>query len=166
MHGVKDPAVELAVRVYVKLMRASRAVTARVEPRLTDTCLTTTQLGVLEAVLHKGPMTQRDLGRRVLTSAGNMTDVIDKLEGRGLLRRIRSAEDRRSVRIELTEKGRALIEDLFPDHASDIAAAMAAMSHAELEVLDGLLRRLGLGTPLEAEQTKPKLGVEQFTIEQ
>ena len=165
MHGIDDPAVQAAVRVYVKLMRASRTVTARVEPRLADTCLTATQLGVLEAVLHKGPMTQRDLGRRVLTSAGNMTDVIDKLEGRGLLRRVRSAEDRRSVRIELTDAGRALIEDLFPDHARDIAAAMAALSPAELATLDGLLRKLGLGAPLEPSGAATQLGVEQFTIE-
>ena len=165
MHGIDDPAVERAVRAYVKLMRASRAVTARVEPRLSDTCLTATQLGVLEAVLHKGPMTQRELGRRVLTSAGNMTDVIDKLEGRGLLRRVRSAEDRRSVRIELTDAGRVLIEDLFPDHARDIAQAMGALTPVEITTLDGLLRKLGLGLPLEAEGTTAQLGVEQFTIE-
>ena len=155
MHGVDDPAVERAVRAYVKLHRASRAVMARVEPRLTDTCLTPTQLGVLEAVLHKGPMTQRELGRRVLTSAGNMTDVIDKLEGRGLLRRVRSAEDRRSVRIELTDHGRALIEDLFPDHARDIAAAMGALSPEEMATLDSLLRKLGMGAALEAEPPSP-----------
>jgi MarR family 2-MHQ and catechol resistance regulon transcriptional repressor len=165
VHGIDDPAVESAVRAYVKLMRASRAVTGRVEPRLSDTCLTATQLGVLEAVLHKGPMTQRELGRRVLTSAGNMTDVIDKLEGRGLLRRVRSAEDRRSVRIELTADGRSLIEDLFPDHARDIAQAMGALSPAEIATLDGLLRKLGRGLPLEAEGGTTQLGVEQFTIE-
>lgn len=151
MHGIADPAVERAVRAYVKLLRASRAVVARVEPRLAETCLTMTQLGVLEAVLHKGPMTQRDLGRRVLTSAGNMTDVIDKLEGRRLLRRVRLAEDRRSVRVELTEEGRSLIEDLFPDHAQDIAAAMGGLDAAEIATLDGLLRKLGAGTPLESE---------------
>jgi MarR family 2-MHQ and catechol resistance regulon transcriptional repressor len=169
MHGIDDPSVERAVRAYVKLLRASRAIISRVEPRLADTCLTSTQLGVLEAVLHKGPMTQRDLGRRVLTSAGNMTDVIDKLEGRGLLRRVRSAEDRRSVRIELTTEGRALIEDLFPDHARDIAAAMGALSQAELDTLDGLLRKLGLapapGVPLDAEGAATQLATEQYTIE-
>ena len=165
MHGIDDPAIERAVRAYVKLMRASRAVIARVEPRLSGFYLTTTQLGVLEAVLHKGPMTQRELGRRVLTSAGNMTDVIDKLEGRGLLRRIRLPGDRRSLRIELTGEGRALIEDLFPDHARDIAVAMAPLSHAELDVLDGLLRKLGRGAPLDAEGTQHQLDAEQFAIE-
>ena len=47
--------------------------------------LTPTQFGVLEALLHKGPLSQRELGQKVLTSAGNMTDLIDKLETRGLV---------------------------------------------------------------------------------
>ena len=103
MHGVDDPAVERSVRAYVKLMRASRAVLARVEKQLAECCgLTLTQLGVLEAVLHKGPQSQRALGRLVLTSAGNMTDVIDKLEARGLVHRAHVPGDRRSLRIELT----------------------------------------------------------------
>jgi MarR family 2-MHQ and catechol resistance regulon transcriptional repressor len=141
--GVDDPAVEQAVRAYVKLMRASRSVLARIEPGLAAHGLTPTQLGVLEAVLHKGPMTQRDLGRKVLTSAGNMTDVIHKLERRGLVRRLPAPADRRAVRVELTGEGRALIEQVFPAHADDIARAMAGLDTAELGELDGLLRRLG-----------------------
>lgn len=151
MHGIEDPKVEAAVRAYVKLIRASRAVLARVEPRLAGMHLTPTQLGVLEALLHKGAMTQRELGRKVLTSAGNMTDVLDKLEARGVLRRVRSTADRRSVQVELTEEGRALIETLFPDHARDIAAAMGALRPEELTQLGDLLRRLGRSVSTDAE---------------
>ena len=143
MFGVGDPAVEAAVRAYVKLMRASRAVQARIEPLLARAGLTVTQLGVLEAVLHKGPQTQRSLGRLVLTSAGNMTDVIDKLESRGLVRRAAVPGDRRSLHVELTTDGRALIEDVFPRHAADIAAAMSGVARGELERLGDLLRALG-----------------------
>ena len=146
MHGVDDPAVERSVRAYVKLMRASRAVLARVEKQLAECCgLTLTQLGVLEAVLHKGPQSQRALGRLVLTSAGNMTDVIDKLEARGLVHRAHVPGDRRSLRIELTAAGRELISSVFPRHAGDIAAAMGGLDAAELATLDTLLRRLGHG---------------------
>ena len=144
MFGVTDPETVAAVRAYVKLMRASRAVLARVEPLLAAAGLTPTQLGVLEAILHKGPLSQRALGRLVLTSAGNMTDVVDKLEGRGLLHRARSATDRRAVRVELTVAGRALIEEVFPRHAADIASAMAGVAARDLVRLDGLLKRLGL----------------------
>ncbi len=135
---------------YVKLLRASKSVVARVEPRLHAAGLTTTQLGVLEGILHRGAMTQRELGRKVLTSAGNMTDIIDKLERRGLVSRTRDPEDRRSVRVDLTAAGHDLIGSLFPAHAADIAAAMAGLDRSELHELGRLLRKLGL-----AAQTAP-----------
>jgi MarR family 2-MHQ and catechol resistance regulon transcriptional repressor len=144
VYGVTDPAVEEAVRTYVKLLRASRAVVARVEPLLEQHGLTTTQLGVLEAILHKGALTHRDLGRKVLTSAGNMTDVVDKLEARGLVRRVRDPSDRRLVRVELTDKGAILIKALFPRHAGEIARAMSGLPPGELRHLGDLLRRLGM----------------------
>jgi MarR family 2-MHQ and catechol resistance regulon transcriptional repressor len=158
LFGIDDPAVEQAVRAYVKLMRASRAVVARIEPLLAAHCLTPTQLGVLEALLHKGPMTHRDLGRRVLTSAGNMTDVVDKLEHRCLVRRVRSPSDRRSVRVELTEAGEVLIKDLFPRHARDIASAMSGLDAARLGALDTLLRDLGMGARRPEEESAPLEG--------
>jgi MarR family 2-MHQ and catechol resistance regulon transcriptional repressor len=141
--GIDDPTVIESLRMYVKLLRATKAVLARLDRRLSAEALTLTQLGVLEGILHKGPLTQRELGRKVLTSAGNMTDVIDKLELRGLVRRTRIPGDRRSVRVELTQTGKALIEGLFPRHARDIADAMGGLSRDELRQLSTLLRKLG-----------------------
>ena len=83
------PSVDAALAAYIKLLRAGKAVLARVEPLFATARLTPTQFGVLEAILHKGPLSQRELGEKVLTSAGNMTDVIDKLEARSLVRRRR-----------------------------------------------------------------------------
>ncbi|GAC1346128.1 MAG: hypothetical protein NVSMB18_27480 [Acetobacteraceae bacterium] len=139
---------DAALRAYVKLNRAARAVLAAVEPGVAAAGLTLTQLGVLEAVLHKGPMTQRELGRKVLTSAGNMTDLIDKLGARGLIRRER--RDGRSVQVELTAAGRTLITDVFPRHAEDIARVFAGLSAEEVAELDRLLRLLGLRAALDS----------------
>jgi len=165
-----DTQVAEALRAYVKLLRAGKAVLARVEPRLTEAGLTPTQLGVLEAILHKGPLTQRELGRKVLTSAGNMTDVVDKLEARGLVRRTRSPRDRRVAVVALTPTGKVLIKALFPHHARDIAAAMGGLSGAELRTLGALLRKLGLAAagedpPLASEQTAHHLGDQSFDNE-
>ena len=143
--GIDDPRLMEALRAYVKLLRASKAVLGRIEKRLAQDGLTATQIGVLEGILHLGPLTQRDLGRKVLTSAGNMTDVIDKLAARGLVTRTRAPRDRRSVIVDLTPAGRALIEGVFPQHANDIAASMAGLNSAELAALETLLRKLGLG---------------------
>jgi len=159
-----------ALRAYVKLLRAGKAVLARIEPRLAAAHLTPTQLGVLEAILHKGPLTQRELGRKVLTSAGNMTDVVDKLEARGLVLRTRSVHDRRIAVVALTPRGDSLIQGLFPDHARDIAAAMSGLSNAELQLLGDLLRKLGLSAageapPLAGDEPAHHFGDKSFDIE-
>jgi MarR family 2-MHQ and catechol resistance regulon transcriptional repressor len=143
MFGVENPRIIAAVRAYVKLSRANRAVNASTEARLSAAGITHTQLGVLEALLHLGPLTQRVLIDKVLTSPGNMTDLIDKLEQRGFVARCRVAADRRNVEVGLTEAGTRFIAELFPAHAADIAASMVALSDAEIATLDGLLRRLG-----------------------
>ncbi len=143
MFGVTDPDTELAVSTYVKLLRASHAVMASAEQLLLSHGLTMTQLGVLEVILHKGPLSHRELGRKVLTSAANMSDVIDKLAARGLVRRVRCPEDRRLVKVELTEAGAALIEQIFPIHARDIARLMSGLTPCEIEALGDLLRKLG-----------------------
>jgi MarR family 2-MHQ and catechol resistance regulon transcriptional repressor len=143
MFGVDDPATVQAVRAYVKLLRASHCVVARIEPLLAREGLTVTQLGVLELLLHQGPLAHREIGRKLLTSAGNMTDVVRKLEARGLVRRAKVIGDRRQLAVHLTPAGRSMIEALFPRHAADIAAAMSGLNTAELEQLGELLRRLG-----------------------
>jgi MarR family 2-MHQ and catechol resistance regulon transcriptional repressor len=144
MYNVTDPRTVASVRLYVKLARASRAVAARTEARLAALGITHTQLGVLEALLHLGPLTQRALIQKVLTSPGNMTDVIDKLAERGLVTRCRVAADKRSVEVGLTEAGTIFIGGLFPRHAEDIAAAMTGLTPDEMATLDELLRRVGL----------------------
>jgi MarR family 2-MHQ and catechol resistance regulon transcriptional repressor len=146
---VADHRVAAALDAYVKLLRAGRSVLARVEPRLAAAGLTPTQFGVMEAILHKGPLGQRELSRKVLTSAGNMTDLVDKLEARGLVRRARHKSDRRAVSVELTPVGRDLIEPLFARHADDIAAAMGELNGEELQQLSDLLHRLGLAAESE-----------------
>jgi hypothetical protein len=58
-----------ALDAYIKLMRAAESVTARLEPLMRAADLTVGQFGALEALLHLGPLCQRDLGRKLLRSA-------------------------------------------------------------------------------------------------
>jgi len=137
-----DAQTTAAWDAYRKLLRGVRAVIARIEPRLAAFGLTATQFGVLEVIWHSGPASQRELGRKALTSPGNMTDVVDKLEERGLVRRTRLPADRRAIQVELTQAGRSLIEPLFEQHAGDVAAGMRGLTPLELEQLADLLAKL------------------------
>jgi MarR family 2-MHQ and catechol resistance regulon transcriptional repressor len=133
-----------ALDAYVKLMRASESVTARLSPHVAAAGLSFSQFGALEALLHLGPLCQKELGEKLLKSSGNITLVVDNLEKRGLARRERNTGDRRYVTVHLTETGQALIADAFPRHAAAIAAEMAALEPAELDELARLCRKLGL----------------------
>jgi MarR family 2-MHQ and catechol resistance regulon transcriptional repressor len=141
------PREELALSTYVKLMRASGSLEGRVFRRLAEIepDLTVSQFGVLEALLHVGPMCQSDLGQRILRSSGNMTLVIDNLERRGLVRRERSSQDRRFVTVILTPEGERLIRKIFPGHAAAITDQMSVLNAAEQRTLGELCRRLGRG---------------------
>ncbi len=142
-----------ALSAYITLMRASNTVTTSASATMAESGLTTSQFGALETLLHLGPLCQKDLGDKLLKSSGNMTVVVDNLEKRGLVRRERSAEDRRMFRVSLTEEGRFLIDGVFPAHAARITRAMGALDPDEMDELRRLCRKLGLAGPPSQEDT-------------
>lgn len=134
---------------YVKLMRATEAVTTRINRHLTESGLTISQFGVLEALYHVGPLCQRDIAKKILKSTGNITVVIDNLEKRGLVTRVRDAEDRRFFTIQLTNNGEKLISEIFPPHAGAIMREMGVLSEEEQIELGRICKKLGLGSKME-----------------
>jgi len=137
----------LALDVFIKLMRASESVADRIHRDVVESGLTVSQFGVLEALLHLGPLCQKELGTKLLRSGGNITMVVRNLEKRRLVRRARSPENRRFVTVSLTEEGRRLIRRLFPVHVRAVVREMGVLSAAELERFAGLCRRIGLVEP-------------------
>src|SRR5258706_7375788 len=103
-----------ALDAYIKLMRAAESVTARLEPLMRGADLTVGQFGALEALLHLGPLCQRDLGRKLLRSGGNTTVVVRHLTRRRLVRRTRRPDDRRVITGTPTTKSPRLIRGIFP----------------------------------------------------
>ena len=133
-----------ALRTYVKLMRAAESVTARTHRHLSATGLTISQFAVLEALYQLGPLSQREIGEKILRSSGNITMVIDNLEKNGLVRRKRNEADRRFFIVHLTKKGFNLISKVFPPHAAVIAKELAVLTAAEQDALGRLCKKLGL----------------------
>lgn len=132
-----------ALATFIKLMRAADTVLAVSRRIYAEAGLTDSQFGVLEALLHLGPLTPGELGKKILKSAGNLTLVIDNLVKHDLIERRESREDRRQRPVSLTAKGRELIQNLFPQHVSQIVRVMSALAEHEQDQLSDLLRKLG-----------------------
>jgi MarR family 2-MHQ and catechol resistance regulon transcriptional repressor len=133
-----------ALNTFITLLRAAESVSGRLIALVADqTGLTITQFGVLEALLHLGPMCQKDLATKQLKTGGNITLVVDNLEKRKLVRRVRSTEDRRMITVHLTPSGRKTISDYFPSHVAAIEHELSVLTAKEQEQLGFLTRKLG-----------------------
>lgn len=93
---------------------------------------------------HKGALPLGEIRDRILVTGASTTYVVKKLEQRGLMRRRACVEDQRVVFGELTAKGRALIDELFPAHVDRLREVMAGLSVSEKRAATRLLRRLSL----------------------
>jgi len=133
-----------ALNAYIKLMRASESLNARVHRHLADYGISSSQFAVMEILQHLGPQCQRDLGSKMLKTGGNVVMIIDNLEKRGLVKRDREGKDRRYVNIRLTKKGEKMIYEIFPRHVDGIVKEMNILNKEEQEELGRLCRKLGL----------------------
>src|SRR6267378_952080 len=66
--------------------------------------------GVLEVLLHKGPLPVNALGQKIRLTSGSISIAIDRLEEKGLVERKDDPEDRRARIVHLTAQGRKLIK--------------------------------------------------------
>lgn len=132
-----------SLSTLVKLLRASESVSSYIHRNLGTYKLTISQFGVLEALYNIGPLCQKELGKKILKTSGNITMVIDNLSKRGLVIRTQDPNDRRFITVTLTPEGRELISNIFPEHVTYTGEAFEHLSDTEMEALGVLLKKLG-----------------------
>ncbi len=152
-----SPAETTGVHLWLVLWKAARAVEAQALRSVEGLGMCLSDFGVLEALLHKGPLPVNALGAKVLLTSGSMTAAIDRLERRGLVRRTADAHDRRARVVHLTSAGRKLIRPAFADHAQALERAVAALAPGERATLIGLLRKLGRGAEQLANKERRQI---------
>jgi MarR family transcriptional regulator, 2-MHQ and catechol-resistance regulon repressor len=130
------------LQLVIALGRAIQALERGVRPHLAECGLGLTEFAVLEVLYHKGSLPLGEIRDRILVTGASTTYVVKKLEERGLMRRRASAEDQRVVFGELTPKGRALMDKVFPDHVDRLRHVTAGLSASEKRTAALLLRRL------------------------
>jgi MarR family 2-MHQ and catechol resistance regulon transcriptional repressor len=136
------PETDRALKLWVVLARAYQSVAARSRSDIAARGLSASAFAVLEALLHKGPLTACELRDSILLTGGATTYVVDSLEREGLVTRS-AGMDRRIRRVSLTTSGCDLISRQFPPHAALIVEAVAGLSAEERETAISLLKKLG-----------------------
>ena len=127
--------------------------------------LTGSQSGVLRSLIQEGPQSSADLSRQLHVTPSNITGIIDRLEKKGLVERIRKEGDRRIALIELTEKGEALSQQLPDPIEIKLISELADLEPGQVQELGSSMNQiLNLidakhipDTPLELNQQTDKI---------
>ena len=136
--------------VVIRVMTLYRSFSRQAAKALEPLDLELWQYDVLSALRRQGepytlPATR--LARETDLSSGAMTNRIDRLESRGLLRRKPDPDDRRGVNVSLTAKGRRLIDKAIQHRLDSAKDSLQALSIAQQRELARLLRIAVLAAP-------------------
>lgn len=130
--------------LWVVLARAYRSMAAFVERSIAALEIGLSDFMILEALLHKGPLTMSELCDAALITNASMTAAIDRLEERAFVERVAEKQDRRVRRVQLTAQGTALIKRLYVRHERDLEEVMSGISPAERVEIRRALKTIGL----------------------
>jgi MarR family transcriptional regulator, 2-MHQ and catechol-resistance regulon repressor len=142
-----------ATHVFLVLWKTYRAMLANADESKKNVGLGDSDFRVLEALLHKGPLPVNVIGEKVELTTGSITTAVDRMEAKWLVVRKNHPEDRRVRLVELTSKGRRLIEKAYAQHSTHMEKTMRVLSREERGVLVDLLKRLGKQEPEDATES-------------
>src|SRR5947209_430647 len=153
------PGDPLAHRALDGLLRAEAQVRRRLSSDLEREGLSATGFSVLVVLTTAGgELELRILRARLRTSKANATEVVTTLEARGLVTRRRLATDRRAASVSLTERGREIVDRLFPEHTQRVAAAFSVLDESEKRSLADIGRNLARRRPRRLATADELLG--------
>ncbi|MGA9202019.1 MAG: MarR family transcriptional regulator [Pseudolabrys sp.] len=142
------PISKQRLRLWLRLLRSSRAIEAQLRERLrTRFSITLPQFDVMAALARSEEgMTMTELSRQLMVSNGNVTGIIDRLVAEKLVLRQAPASDRRSFIVRLTPKGASQFSVIAKAHEKWIDEMLEEFGAMEAESiisqLDELVRRV------------------------
>ena len=114
--------------------------------------LTEQQWRVLRVLWSAGKVTSVELSTRTLLPAPSLVGILDRLEKKGLVSRVRSVEDRRAIFVIATAKGRALEAQVSPLVSEIDQQLRARVSPEEWQMMEQVLQKISLNTtPLKSK---------------
>jgi MarR family 2-MHQ and catechol resistance regulon transcriptional repressor len=132
-----------AEHVWLVMMKAMRAVARYAAGGIEETGLGLSDFGVLELLLHKGPLPVNTIGPIVDLTPGSISIAVDRLVAKALVSRVESAEDRRVRIVALTPRGKDLIVKAFRTHSGQMRKLFSELSPEQLRNLEVALKKIG-----------------------
>jgi DNA-binding MarR family transcriptional regulator len=130
------------LRLWIRLLRATRIIEGELRERLSTEFDTTLPRFDVMAALYRAPdgMLMSDLSRFLLVSNGNVTGIIDRLVSEGLVQRGQRNGDRRTSIVQLTKAGKDTFRAMAAAHEGWIADLLADVTKSDARQLTSMLK--------------------------
>lgn len=128
--------------LWIRFLRFSLLSNKRLQDDLARLDLTPPQLYVLATLAYSGGLPFNEIGAKMMVTVSNLTGIVDRLEEKGHVLRERDTQDRRVVRVMLTEKGTKLCKTSIPTFEKRVSQFFSPLNRPQQKELASLLRRL------------------------
>ncbi|WP_151944272.1 MarR family winged helix-turn-helix transcriptional regulator [Aliarcobacter butzleri] len=131
-----------AMKTVVRLEKTSLKITNLTINYLLKHNLTFNQFKVLEVLYHLGDLNIGSITKLTMSTPGNITVVVKNLKRDNWITLVKDPNDNRASILSITQKGKEIIEEVFPNHAKNLTKAMEVLNDEELDTLYGLLNKV------------------------
>ncbi|BAN00384.1 MarR family winged helix-turn-helix transcriptional regulator [Ilumatobacter coccineus] len=135
------------MEIIGRLGRLERVIRPKLDKVFAEHVLESWEFDVLATLLRNGAPHQLTPGQlldSMMITSGAMTNRLDRLEARGLVKRSKSEHDGRQVVVTLTKKGLRKVDDALADHAANELEILSSLDADDQAALVTLLRKLSL----------------------
>ena len=133
---------KVVAEIIDDIRRVFQAVNEQSKKAQRETGLTGPQLWAIKTIAEVAPVRVSDLAARMYLHPATVVGILNRLESQNLIRRIRTNEDRRVVRVELTEAGNDLVAKAPQVAQGLLVSGLEVLPHTELQTISGSLRKL------------------------
>lgn len=137
----------ITLNSFIKLVRAYESISSRLYMFFGQHGLTESQFYALDVLYNLGEINQKELGKKISRSEGNITMVVNNLLKRKLIKKKKSRDDKRIFIIELTGAGKDLYEKVFSGFLTAMMNEFEGISKKELKQFQKVCKKIGLKNP-------------------
>lgn len=130
------------LRAYIGISRIKNTIDRDSNRLVKKYGLSLAQFAVMEALFHKGDMCVGEVREVILSSSGTMPVIVRNLKKKSLLLSYKDEEDKRKEMLSLTDKGRDLISEVFPENKEIIKGYFENLSKKEIRDFIKLLQKM------------------------
>lgn len=131
------------LKIFIGMSRALNKINRATNKVYLKYGLTSGQFAVLEALYHKGDLTIGDVQDKILSTSGTIPVIVKNLEKEGYLKKSNDENDKRRFMLHITEKGRELMDIVYPENEAIIISMMSIWNQEEQEQILNYMKRFG-----------------------